>query len=49
MTKTTNEAKAIELLKDIEMLMRVNCPMTDGSTMHKSVKALLKRGSKLKG
>lgn len=33
----------LKLLKDIELLMRVNSPMSDGGPMHKSVLRVISR------
>lgn len=41
-------AEIIKLLEDIELLIRVNAPMTDGSAIHKAVKSAIAKLEKVK-
>lgn len=40
---TKLEKESLALLTNIELLIRVNSPMADGSAMHKAVKKLVKK------
>jgi len=37
------QEKILNLLKDLELLIRINAPLTDGSTIHRAVKAAIKQ------